>query len=956
MCHIILYIKEGSHFETQTLKDFRILQAAKNSLSPYVRSRMMPPLPSRPLSSSSFRPTGPIVASKNVSPGKRATGNWNNAPSLSLMSGLGSYSSLFPGQCTPVLLFVFMDDYLGLESSTPSADEKLDTSSLGASTSISSLAKSALPAKGSGSVVMLSRPVSKAEGGSKKKLQSSLEAQIRFLIKKCRTLSGSDGTHAMPRGAAASSSAPLFLLDASRAVVLLDRSTCRRGESLDFATNLVEDVLNGKATPDSLLLESYSQSGNKEDITVIKEFIHRQTDVLRGRGGLVANTNSGSAGGVGMVAVAAAAAAASAASGKANTTLKLPNLESWLSSSKIILLGIITGKRGCIEEVELNRRKPRQRNASPPQVDSVASTGSEPVDVAVSWLERGKGLNTKFSTLWCQRALPAAKEVYLKDLPACYSTSQHEAHLAMALRSFRSLVKGISVQHFVQVLEDDCISIWNSGRQLCDAMSLTGKPCMHQRHNAEGGDLDSCDMKPHSSGYFFLHACACGRMRRLRADPFDFQSANMVNCFSDCEKLLPALRLLDIDSNGPIKQSSWNLVRLGSSSYYDPNKGLLQSGFSGNQKFLAKWIINLEKQRIVDGDVSLKSMQMVQTSYDIHRSSFDVGVESNASIDGKTNIGNAQCGPEDQQHEGHLLGDKKEIRFGKFIPGFSMKRPFSEVVAGSTAAGAGFPPLPPVKQPPLVPNNVIRQSGNGLPEPVPHHADNKVAEKLPDVSNGLHVGHPFLRIGNNIVPVNTAGEKPASSASMKNLTVYFGFEYECPHGHRFLLNAKRLSELGSLYSSNNSSEVSSSDATPDSCQGEPGRLVDNGSHVKVQSGSNAASFARKKGRNLSRSKEMMANGNASRDAVLRSRDLIDSLGERLQSVSLDDGACSFSLLDSDLPIYMSCPHCMYSKKKDAPEIKFASSVSQLQRIFLVLIKSLILFFFTFPSNRASFPV
>ncbi|KAI4304707.1 hypothetical protein MLD38_040181 [Melastoma candidum] len=937
VCHILLYIKEGSRFETQALKDFRVLQAAKNSLSPSVRSRTTPPLPSRPHSSSPSKPTVHGASSKNVSPGKNATGNWNNAPSVSLMSGLGSYSSSFPGQCTPVLLFVFLDDYMGLEGSTPSADEKLDGSSLSTSTSISSLTKSALTARGSGSVVMLSRPASKAEGGSKKKLQSSLETQIRFLIKKCRTLSGSDGTHGTPRGAAASSSTPLFLLDASRAVVLLDRATCQRGESLDFAINLVEDVLNGKETPDSLLLESHSQSGNKEDITVIREFIHRQSDVLRGRGGLVANANSGSAGGVGMVAVAAAAAAASAASGKSNVTLKLPNLESWLSSSKAVLNGIITGKRGSVEEVELNRRKPQQRNASPPQVDSVASTGLEPVDIAISWLERGKGLNTKFSTLWCQRALPAAKEVYLKDLPACYSTSQHETHLAMALRTFRSMVKGPSVQHFVQVLEDECISIWNSGRQLCDAVSLTGKPCMHQRHNADGGGIHSSDAESHSSGYFFLHACACGRMRRLRADPFDFQSANMANFFSDCEKLLPALRLPEIETNGPIKQSSWSLVRLGSSSYYDPNKGLLQSGFSGNQKFLTKWVINLENQRIVDGGLSLKSTQMVQTSDGMHRSSSDVGVESNASTDRKTNIGNVQGGSGDQQPEEHLLIDKRVIRFGKFIPGFPMNRPFSEVVAGSTAAGAGFPPLPPAKQAPLVPNNLARESVNGMAELVPNHTDSKVAEKLPDVSNGFHVGHPFFRIGNNIVPVNAAGEKMASIVSVKNVTVYFGFEHECPRGHRFLLNPKHLSELGSSYSSNNMSELSSSDATPDSSQAETARPVDIGSRVKVQSGNNASAFSRKKGRNMNRSKEMMANanGNVSHDAMLRYHNHIDSPGERLQSVSLDDGAHSLSLLDRDLPIYMSCPHCIYSNKKDTSEVKFASSISQLQRIFLV---------------------
>jgi len=44
----------------------------------------------------------------------------------------------------------------------------------------------------------------------------------------------------------------------------------------------------------------------------------------------------------------------------------------------------------------------------------------------------------------------------------------------------------------------------------------------------------------------------------------------------------------------------------------------------------------------------------------------------------------------------------------------------------------------------------------------------------------------------------------------------------------------------------------------------------------------------------------------------------------------------FSLLNMDLPIYMNCPHCKTSaRNKKKHSLKFASTVSQLQRIFLV---------------------
>ncbi|RXH83576.1 hypothetical protein DVH24_005829 [Malus domestica] len=225
-----------------------------------------------------------------------------------------------------------------------------------------------MPVKGLGSVVVLARPVSKSESSFRKKLHSSLEAQICFLIKKSRTLSGSESSHGGSRSGGANS-APLFSLDASRAVLLLDRSTNQRGESLEFATGLVEDVLNGKATLDSLLLESH-------DNLIFYEV-----------GGSVNNSSSGSAAGVGMVAVAAASAASSSAapaasssaapatSGKQMSTPELPNFQIWLSSSQQVLHGILSAKGGCLDETETSKRKPHPRNTVPQQAEGVSSKG-----------------------------------------------------------------------------------------------------------------------------------------------------------------------------------------------------------------------------------------------------------------------------------------------------------------------------------------------------------------------------------------------------------------------------------------------------------------------------------------------------------------------------------------------------------------------------------------------------
>lgn len=959
VCHVIVYIQEGSRFDTRVLRNFRVLQAAKHAMAPFARSQGgAPGLPSRVHSSASL--SSRAASSRNNSSPGRGGGNLNrNASAVSLMSGLGSYTSLFPGQCIPVMLFVFVDDFSGLSNSSTNGEESSDGSSINHSSSLSSVAKTSLPAtKGSGSVVVLARPASRSEGGLRKKLQSSLEAQIRFLIKKCRTLSGSEVTHPGVRAGGSSTSAALFSLDASKAVVLLDRRSIQKGESLEFATGLVEDVLNGKATSDSLLLESHGQIASKEDLVSVKEFIYRQSDILRGRGGIV-NTNSGS--GVGMVAVAAAAAAASVASGKTFTAPDLPSFETWLTSSLHILSRVLCAKGGCLDEFEINKRKPRQRNTVSPSVEeSLKST--DPLDVAVSWLQCGRGLNTKFSTLWCQRAIPAAKEIYLKDLPACYPTPQHEVHLDKALHAFRSMVKGPAVQLFAKTLEEDCSSIWKSGRQLCDAVSLTGKPCMHQRHDVEDSNSELGTLpKAHSSGYFFLHACACGRSRKLHPDPFDFESAD-AGCFSDCDKLLPAVKLPETEVAGPVQSSSWSVLRIGGSRYYESSKGLLQSGFCATEKYLLKWTIYLEKQKRLNGSTESIGKQ----------SSLIGGPNVEYIADGKR-TGDGQSHPALQNGDEDLRTsldinktDNKNISFGRGFPIFKMRKPFSEVVAGSAAVDSGFPPLQQRKLPTLGSEKGVKQSrpSNQNAERVNATINHQISQDMSftegplhgNGNNGSRDGDPFLRIGSNVLPVYLDdGTRNKPHSSLKHETVYVGFEHECPRGHRFLLNADHLTELGSLYSSSDESHLSSSTEPVERNQASHTKVSKNASWSKVHRSSNEIlSASINKERDVGKSNEIIPNGHLNADGsvytstplkeknmtsvniLAKAPNLMKDSGGDLHTINMGGDELAFSMLNRNLPIYMICSHCRRSRnKKDTAEVKFASGISQLKRIFMV---------------------
>lgn len=972
VCHVLIFIQEGSRFDTQVLKKFRVLQAGKNAMHPYLRSHIIQPLTLSTHASSSSRKSISGASSNTASPGKSRS-ILNRGAAATFMTGLGSYSSLLPGQCNPVILFVFLDNFADANPSY-TIGEQVEASPLNQSSSLNSKARPNLPTKGSGSVVVLARPVTKPEGGFRKKLQSSLEAQIRFSIKKCRILSSSETGHAGPRSGGISSSAPLFLLDASKAVALVDLCSNHRGESLEFTTRLVEDVLDGKVTSDSLLVESNSQSANKEDMLSVKEFVLRQSDILRGRGGTVSSTSSGPAAGVGMVAVAAAAAAAaaSAASGKTFSTPELPSLETWLSSSQSILHGILSAKPGYIDESEINKRKLHQGNAVLPAIERIASKTTDSLEAAASYLESGRGLCSKFSTLWCEKALPTAKELYLNELPPSYPTSQHEAHLERALSAFKSMVKGPVVQIYLKKLEDECTSIWSSGRQLCDAVSLTGKPCMHKRHGVGTDGLLSADeIKPHSSGYVFLHACACGRSRQLRSDPFDFETANATfNCFPECDVLLPALEFPQGSVKEPIKPSHWSLIRIGGARYYNPTKGLLQSGFDTTQRFLLKWTISLGKQKRSNDSSSSDLPQIHLNKVSSSNKNEYLAVKDTNNVDdAQFKAQEVRTAAEIQRRQSlvNIKTGDRNISSGVGVSRSTMRKPFSEVVAGSAGAQSGFPPLQSRKQPLTGTEKTIKQhdaKDKGLLK-VTVSANNQESEKVPINSNAdqapIRVGtitnasandEPLLQIGSNVVPVNTnTTGKVKEVTPPKHVTIYIGFEHECPHGHRFLLRPDHLKDLGPPYAMPEEALVLSSTDNSDHNMGDSFKSGKNGGYARARRQSNGIiNNALRMAKNLEESNSISTNKNAYENGqmqaynlsiehqtgVAKVASLVTDPGFSSKSVSQDDGGSAVSLLSRSLPIYMNCPHCRESKKKkDATNVKFAGTISQLQRIFLV---------------------
>ncbi|OEL29060.1 hypothetical protein BAE44_0009921 [Dichanthelium oligosanthes] len=937
VCHIIIFLQEGFRFNTQTLKKFRLLQSSKHAFAPFVKSLVAAAMPAKTVTSDT--PTRSTHRASSISPPARRGGHASRQPSaISLMSGTSSNPSVLPGQCIPVLLFVFEDDAVDVSSAAASLDDMGDTFSSNQGPASDGLSKQSSASKGSGSVVMLARAANKSESSSGKKLHSSLEGQIRVLLKKCRVLASMEPGHIGPRAVSnMGHHVPLFSLDTSRIVALLERSINKKQEPLDIIAGLFEDSLSSKSPLDILSLENNYHPTNHDDFQLIKEFIFRQSDVLRGRGGYSSNATAGSVAGVGMVAAAAAAAAVSAAAGKPVNAPDLPSFDKWLSISTSILTALLSGRNALSGLSESKTHtNPSEKN------DQLPAGGSNAIDITLSCLESNNGLNMKFSSSWCQRALPAAKEMYLKGLPAFYSTSMHEVQLQKALRSFCSMVKGPAVRVFSKKLEDECRTIWESGRQQCDAVSLTGRPCKHRRH----GDFSSSDAgDPHSSGYVFLHACACGRSRRLRDDPFDFQTANVsFNCFSNCEDLLPTLVLPRGRDAGSFSVSSWRLVRLGGARYYKPTKGLLQSGFSPKERYLLRWMISVGKGQVRNGNHSNTVTSSTRSSMNPQTPPVVTAEVKSAVTQVTPQIKTAKLENAGKQAEMESMSNSG-INFGKGLPNFTMKKPFAEVVAGTTAKDTEFPALQQTRPPKPVGRKDERQMNiadqtNGRGHVALSQAP--LAESEPakvgrNKSSESADGRPFLQIGSNIVPVVVGNETRETNQLAQQFVVYVGFEHECPYGHRFLLSEKHMKEIDSSCLQYQRPYVNK-EAESKNAQKLPQNASSlTSSTVGINSGWKNSKPLESSGRNSQRqSVQPRVDAETSQPSPWLSDLQNDKRGEHYsRSIATDDGGEAFSLMNRNLPIYMHCPHCKMSERKEHQDVKFAGAVSQLQRIFIV---------------------
>ncbi|CAM6070479.1 unnamed protein product [Sphagnum tenellum] len=208
VCHIVLMVHEDSRFDPRLLHMFQTHQAAKHALAPFAKTQVLPGLLPAPANKPTLPPC-PVSSMTSNTSGRNSHGTGQQSSTIALMSG--SAPVLFPGQCTPGTLFVFLEDSPNstatMEGSITAActDDATDSTGLpsGSQTGSVHILRQELLSKPSNSTSVPAWPGSKPELGLCKKMQSSTEAQIFFLLKKCCTIAsvaGEGGSLAAPVG------------------------------------------------------------------------------------------------------------------------------------------------------------------------------------------------------------------------------------------------------------------------------------------------------------------------------------------------------------------------------------------------------------------------------------------------------------------------------------------------------------------------------------------------------------------------------------------------------------------------------------------------------------------------------------------------------------------------------------------------------------------------------------
>jgi len=377
-----------------------------------------------------------------------------------------------------------------------------------------------------------------------------------------------------------------------------------------------------------------------------------------------------------------------------------------------------------------------------------------------------------FSELRCKKIIPSALAAYKENLPQHYTAEYHQAKLLAALSVYSMQARGPASEKFAEHLADECTRYWQSGRQMCEELSLTGNNCINRRHQIPGQENSSNGSQKMdengqnkvlpsmkcNSGVQHIAACNCGRRQANREDPFKLVDANY-NFYQQLED-----------------ECCQDLEHVEFPVYNPPKANIVNT-----EKLRLEVLENMEdvSEEASKDDTKIdEDIQDVEMKIDQVRSESDTPVEDEAEIILEVLENLHIDGKSPSKVSSLLTRNSSQMEFLSHMKTLSsptgVKPEFSSwslVMIGSShvyshSSGLGSQP------------GFMSSSKFLLPWEIPltKISNKELSEKWPNIMENA-AKRASLR----------GPEEPADNRI--TVKVFVGFEYECPRGHRFMVSA-----------------------------------------------------------------------------------------------------------------------------------------------------------------------
>ncbi|XP_021949486.1 protein SMG8 isoform X1 [Folsomia candida] len=385
----------------------------------------------------------------------------------------------------------------------------------------------------------------------------------------------------------------------------------------------------------------------------------------------------------------------------------------------------------------------------------------------------------------CSTIFPKIFAVYQRGLPEFYSEHTHRRRLTHAMNAYLTISRGHGILPWLNKLAEKCEQYWRRGRQQCEILSLFNHPCVNPLHRVPPDDsleiypapeLDSSlqEMKHNAGGRINSH-CNCGRKEGYRDEPFTIREANFgfyQRIGKDCCDRLECIQFPVFTPTAKSELSLEDMLKIlklkSDAQQNDLNNKVCVEDKHSYASQLMEIDLRQDENEMGDecddpSDVSQESQEMNEVSEEIQNDSTSKYDDSESASTAGTLVF------ENAEQASHNYSDQSEYLPGMIhskspiglLPKFSSWSLLRLGMSSLYNHSSGISPR----------TGFLSGTHYLLPWDVQVKAEAGVSKPVPRIIRGRR-----------------HSTKPKPISDEFNVKVFFGYEYECHRGHRFMAN------------------------------------------------------------------------------------------------------------------------------------------------------------------------